>query len=74
MIDGPLCLMASPVRCLAREASFVKRESQDGRSTSVSLHARYGIRFTRNALLSDFATNRHELCGLGSTVPLPVVQ
>ena len=45
---------------LAREASFVKREAQDGKSVSVSSHARYEIRFTRNALSGDFATNRHE--------------
>jgi hypothetical protein len=45
---------------LAREASFVKREAQDGKSVSVSLHARYEMRFTRNALSGDFATNRHE--------------
>jgi len=45
---------------LAREASFVKREAQDGKSVSVSLHARYEIRFTRNALSGDFATNRRE--------------
>ena len=49
---------------LAGEASFVKREAQDGMSVSVSLHARYEIRFTRNVLSGDFATNRHELCGL----------
>jgi hypothetical protein len=30
----------------------------------VSSHARYEIHFTRNALSGDFATNRHELCGL----------
>jgi len=45
---------------LAREAWFVKREGQDGKSVSVSSHARYEIRFTRNALSGDFATNRHE--------------
>ena len=45
---------------LAREASFVKREAQDGKSVSVSLHARYEIRFTRNALSGAFATNLHE--------------
>jgi len=33
---------------LAREASFVKREAQDGMSMSVPSHARYEIRFTRN--------------------------
>jgi hypothetical protein len=27
---------------------------------SVSSHARYEIRFTRNAFSGDFATNRHE--------------
>ena len=41
---------------LAREAAFVKREAQDGKSVSVSSHARYEIRFTRNALVGDFAT------------------
>ena len=59
---------------LGREASFVKREAQDGQSVSVSLHARYEIRpatgsgrpepvegrFTRNARSGAFATNRHE--------------
>ena len=44
----------------AREASFVKREAQDGKSVSVSSHARYEIRFTRNAFSGDFATNRYE--------------
>jgi hypothetical protein len=45
---------------LACEASFVKREAQDGKSVSVSSHARYEIRFTRNALSGDVAMNRHE--------------
>ena len=43
-----------------REASFVKREAQEGKSVPVSFHARYEIRFTRNALWGDFATNHHE--------------
>jgi hypothetical protein len=38
----------------------VKREAQDGKSVSVSLHASYEIRFTRDALSGDFATNRYE--------------
>jgi hypothetical protein len=34
----------------------VKREAQDGMNVSVSSHARYEIRFTRNALSGDFTT------------------
>jgi len=45
---------------LAGEASFVKRETQDGKCVSVSSHARYEIRFTRNELSGDFAANRQE--------------
>ena len=48
----------------ARQASFVKREAQERMSVSVSSHARYEIRFTRNELSDDLATNRHEYCGL----------
>jgi hypothetical protein len=44
----------------AREVYLVKREAQDKMSVSVSSHARHEIRFTRNALSGDFATNRHE--------------
>jgi hypothetical protein len=40
--------------------SHVKREAQDGKSLSVSLHARYELRFTRNALSGGVAMNRHE--------------
>jgi uncharacterized protein with beta-barrel porin domain len=40
---------------LAREASFVKREAQDGMSVSVSSHASYEIRFTRNAFSGGLA-------------------
>jgi hypothetical protein len=38
----------------------VKREVQDGMSLSISSHARYAIRFTRNALSGAFATNLQE--------------
>ena len=33
-------------------------------NVSVSLHAKYEIRFTRNVVLRDFASNHDELCGL----------
>jgi len=46
--------------CCNRGFAALAREAQDGKSVSVSSHARYEIRFTRNARLGDFATNRHE--------------
>jgi hypothetical protein len=49
---------------LLRALSLMKRETQGGMSVSVSSHARYEVRFTRNALSGNFATNRHESCGL----------
>jgi len=49
--------------CVLRRSSFVNREALCGMSVSVSLHAKYEIRFTRNARSGDFATNRHEYCG-----------
>jgi hypothetical protein len=55
---------------LARETSFVKHEAQDGKNESISTHARYEIRFMRNALSGDFATNLHESCGLWDS-PVP---
>jgi hypothetical protein len=47
---------------LKKPASVVleAREAQGRMSMSVSSHARHEIRFTRNALSGDFATNRHE--------------
>jgi hypothetical protein len=42
----------------ARQASFVKREAQD-QNERVCIVA-YEIRFTRNELSDDLATNRHE--------------
>jgi hypothetical protein len=39
---------------------LLQREAQEGKSVSVFFHARYEIRFTRNALLGNFETNRDE--------------
>ena len=72
----PICILSCSVRnepsvfklarmiherfCCNRGSATLAREAQDGMSVSVSSHARYEIRFTRNALSGDFATNRHE--------------
>src|SRR6266850_469786 len=59
-------IIHEPFCCNLRSAALA-REAQEGKSVSVSSHARYEIRFTRNALWGDFATNRLEQCGQNSS-------
>jgi len=46
--------------CCNRRSAALASEAQDGRSLSVSSHAKYEVRFTRNGLSGGVATNRHE--------------
>ncbi len=46
--------------CCNRRSAALACEAQDGKSVSVSSHARYEIRFTGNGLSGGVATNRHE--------------
>ena len=62
IIHERFCCKRRPA-VLAREASFVNREAQDGMSVSVSSLARYEIRFTRNAGSGIFAASRMNNAG-----------